>query len=151
VTSLRNCDMKLSIKKSCFIHDFISTLDDGASTSAKKIWPLHSSMGGSHTTRLSFLPFDFVSSLCLILFQWLAKDATSILWDEAGIRPTLLWIGTVVMGHKSLWSRATGSPLLNHRYSDNTVATSRRWSSLLWPLVATTCADVIRPSLLGPQ
>jgi hypothetical protein len=55
--------MKLSIKKSCFIHDFISTLDDGASTSAKKIWPLHSSMGGSHATRcdLSFLLFDFVS------------------------------------------------------------------------------------------
>jgi hypothetical protein len=87
---------------------------------------------------------------CLILFQWLAKDATSILWDEPGIRPTLLRIGTIVMGHKLLRSRAPGSPLLNHRYSDNTVATSRRWSSLLWPLVAIVRADVIRPSLLGP-
>jgi hypothetical protein len=28
MTSLGNCDMKLSTKKSCFIPDFISTLDD---------------------------------------------------------------------------------------------------------------------------
>jgi hypothetical protein len=30
VTSLENCDIKLSTAKSYFIHDFISTLDDVA-------------------------------------------------------------------------------------------------------------------------
>jgi hypothetical protein len=28
MTSLRNCDMKQSTKKGCFIHNFIFTLDD---------------------------------------------------------------------------------------------------------------------------
>jgi hypothetical protein len=28
MANLENCDMKLSIKKDYFIHDFISTLDD---------------------------------------------------------------------------------------------------------------------------
>jgi hypothetical protein len=28
MASLENCDMKLFTEKDCFIHDFISTLDD---------------------------------------------------------------------------------------------------------------------------
>jgi hypothetical protein len=30
MTSVENCDVKLSTDKGCFIHDFISTLDDVA-------------------------------------------------------------------------------------------------------------------------
>jgi hypothetical protein len=49
----------------------------------------------------------------------------------------LLHIGTVAMGYKSLWPKASGPSLLKRRYSGISVATTRRCPLLLCIIVAT--------------